>query len=207
MTVSLSKTVKRVSLKKQDGSQLKQVIVGLHWLGKKIEQKPSKGFFGAIKNALNSAAESVQSTDLDASVVALDSMGNVVDTVWFREPDGYGSNGAIKHLGDNRHGGVENVSVDLERLPSQITGLYFVINSFTNQHFSEISEARCEITEKNSGVVAVEQSLTDISGPHTALVLCKFMREQEGWTAHHIGHACNGRTVVDIIDVIKRTGL
>lgn len=207
MAVSLSKTSSRVSLKKQDGSNLKQVIVGLHWLGKSAEKKKSGGLFGGIMNAISSAVESGSNIDLDASVVALDPMGKVVDTVWFNEPNGYGSNGAIKHLGDNRHGGVENVSVDFEKLPSQIASLYFVINSFTNQHFNQVAEARCEITEKNTGVVAVQQSLTDISGPHTALVLCKFTRESDGWIANHIGHACNGRTVMDLIDVIKNSRL
>lgn len=203
MAVSLSKTSNRVSLRKNDGTKLKQVIVGLHWLGKKQQKKT--GFFGGLANALSGGASG--NIDLDASVVAFDSMGNIVDTVWFREPRGYGTNGAIKHLGDNRTGGTENVSVNLEAMPKSVKSLYFVINSFTGQKFNEIAEARCEITEQNTGEVAISQSLTDISGSHTALVLCKFLREGDEWTANHIGYVCNGTTVNDLISVILNNRL
>jgi stress response protein SCP2 len=92
-------------------------------------------------------------------------------------------------------------------MPENVETLYFVINSFTNQHFEQIKEARCEITERNSGEIAIQQSLTDISGPHTALVLCKFKREGGNWTAIHIDYPCKGRTVMDLIDVVKRHNL
>lgn len=204
MTVSLSKSTSRVSLSKSDGTALKQIVVGLFWLGK---TKPAKktGFLGGLMDAFSGSGSS--SVDLDASVIAFDDMGNIVDTVWFRAPEGHGSNGSIRHLGDNRTGGLEEVAVNLETMPKNITKLYFVINSFTGEKFNEIAEARCQILEKNSGQIAISQSLTDISGQHTALVLCKFLREGNHWTANHIGHVCNGTTVRDLISVIQKNGL
>src|SRR5688572_33469162 len=103
MGVNLSKG-QRISLDKEAGTTLTQVVMGLGW-----DAMKKKGFFGS----------SSQSIDLDASCLMFDEGKQLLDTVWFRQLKS--NDGSIQHTGDNRtgagEGDDEQIKVDLSRVP------------------------------------------------------------------------------------------
>ena len=88
MAVNLQKGQK-ISLEKEAGTALNQVIMGLGW-----DAVKKKGFWGFGGGS--------QDIDLDASCLMFDENKQVVDVVWFRQLNS--QDGSICHSGDNRTG-------------------------------------------------------------------------------------------------------
>ena len=68
---------------------------------------------------------------MDASVIAFDATGEKLAIVWYMHPNEFA--GALQHTGDNRTGGygdVEQIIVDLARMPANVNSLIFTINCF-----------------------------------------------------------------------------
>lgn len=191
MSVSLSKGQK-VSLSKPDGGTLTRVRMGLGWAAIK-----KRGLFGGLRS---------QSVDLDASCLLFDAANQLVDQVWFRQLKS--KDGAVVHTGDNLTGGAgaggddESIMVELTRLPGNVTTLVFVVNSFTGQSFSQIDNAYCRVVDETTGTEIARFQLSG-SGPHTAQVMAKVIREGEGWAMSAIGATANGRTFRDLLPAIS----
>src|SRR3546814_11395854 len=92
------------------GSGLSKIALGVGW-----DMVEAKGFFAKLSGGTDSI-------DLDASCLAFDGAGNLVETVWFQKL--VSSDGSIRHSGDNLtgegDGADETLSIDLTRPPSQI---------------------------------------------------------------------------------------
>lgn len=189
MSVSLSKG-QTVSLKKNDGGTLTHVRMGLGW-----DAVKKKGFFGGSKS---------QSIDLDASAVLYDAQRNVVDQVWFQQLSS--KDGSVQHSGDNLtgdgEGDDESIAVYLDRLPTNVHTLVFLVNSFTGQNFSQIENAFCRLVDETTGAEIARYDLTG-SGTHTAQVMAKVSREGAGWSMTAIGQIANGRTFKDLLPAIN----
>lgn len=192
--VSLSKG-QSVSLEKKGGGGLSRIVMGLGW-----DVAKKKGFLGGL---LGGGGGDI---DLDASCVSLDSAGEVVDTVWFRQLAS--KDGSIVHTGDNRSGAGdgddEQIKVDLTRVPSHVQTLVFVVNSFTGESFARIENATCRIVDETTGVEIARYDLTS-SGPHTAQVMAKVLRTGTGWSMTAIGEVASGRTFADLMPAIRRS--
>ena len=138
-----------------------------------------------------------RSIDLDASVIAFDAQRKKLGTCWFLRTSLFG--GAISHSGDNLtgHGAGDDevITVRLDRLPEEVTGLVFVVNSFSGQKFTSVAKAYCRLldgTAKNRELVRF--SLTD-SEPRTGLVMCKLVRQHSGeWHMTALGEFVRART-------------
>ncbi|MEU2612115.1 TerD family protein [Micromonospora sp. NPDC007271] len=187
MTVSLTKGQK-VSLTKAGGGALTRVRMGLGW-----DAAPKKGLFGTRK----------QTIDLDASCLLFGAGGDLVDQVWFRKLKS--RDGAVRHTGDNLtgdgDGDDESIEVDLPRLSAAVKTLVFTVNSFTGQDFSQIENAFCRLIDESTGREVARYDLTG-SGRHTAQIMAKLVREEQGWSMTAIGAAASGRTFRDLLPVM-----
>ncbi|MGW0537715.1 TerD family protein [Streptomyces sp. NPDC003032] len=172
--VSLQKN-QTVSLVKGGKPLLSQVKMGLGW---------EPAFRG-------------KDIDLDASVIAYGPQRNHVDSCYFGKLSIV--NGAIKHSGDNLTGegggDDEVIVVDLGRLPQDVTGLVFTVNSFSGQKFTEVAKAYCRLIDAASGEELVRFDLTSAEA-QTGVMMAKLIKQFTGeWEMTGMGQFVKSRTV------------
>ncbi|MFE9499940.1 TerD family protein [Streptomyces collinus] len=140
--------------------------------------------------------------DLDASVIAYGPQRNPVDSCYFGKLTIL--NGAIKHSGDNLTGegggDDEMIMVDLGRIPQEVTGLVFTVNSFSGQKFTEVAKAYCRLLDADTGEELVRFDLTNAE-PQTGVMMAKFVRQFSGeWDMTALGEFVKARTVRNMVD-------
>ncbi|MFJ3992327.1 TerD family protein [Streptomyces sp. NPDC090032] len=172
--VSLQKN-QTVSLVKGGQPLLSQVKMGLGW---------EPAFRG-------------KDIDLDASVIAFGPQRNHVDSCYFGKLSIV--NGAIKHSGDNLTGegggDDEVIVVDLGRIPQEVTGLVFTVNSFSGQKFTEVAKAYCRLIDAATGEELVRFDLTNAEA-QTGVMMAKLIRQFSGeWDMTAMGDFVKSRTV------------
>lgn len=138
-----------------------------------------------------------KSIDLDASVIAYGPDRKKVDNCFFGKLMILG--GAIQHSGDNLTGegagDDEAITVHLGGLPPEVTGLVFVVNSFSGQKFSEVAKAYCRLLDAQSGEELVRFDLTHAE-PRTGVMMAKLVRQYSGeWEMTALGEFVDARTV------------
>ncbi len=189
MALNLSKGQK-ISLDKEAGTQLTQIIMGLGW-----DPVKKKGLFGFGGGS--------QEVDLDASCVMFDEQGAQTDVVWFRQLKS--KDGSITHTGDNRtgegDGDDEQIIVNLTTVPANVKSLVFTVNSFTGQNFSQVDNATCRIINASNNQEVARFNLTTL-GNHNSQIMAKLYRHNGEWKMHAIGETGNGRTFGDLISQI-----
>ncbi|OQR63237.1 stress-induced protein [Streptomyces maremycinicus] len=176
--VSLQKN-QTVSLVKGGRPLLSQVKMGLGW---------EPAFRG-------------KDIDLDASVIAYGPQRNHIDSCYFGKLSIV--NGAIKHSGDNLTGegggDDEVIVVDLGRLPQEVSGLVFTVNSFSGQKFTEVAKAYCRLVDAASGEELVRFDLTGAE-PQTGVLMAKLIRQYSGeWEMTAMGDFVKARTVRNMV--------
>ncbi|MGW6060221.1 TerD family protein [Streptomyces sp. NPDC055189] len=172
--VSLQKN-QTVSLVKGGKPLLSQVKMGLGW---------EPAFRG-------------KDIDLDASVIAYGPSRNHVDSCYFGKLSIV--NGAIKHSGDNLTGegggDDEVIVVDLGRLPQDVTGLVFTVNSFSGQKFTQVAKAYCRLLDAGTGEELVRFDLTNAEA-QTGVMMAKLIKQFTGeWEMTAMGDFVKSRTV------------
>ncbi|MDO0932133.1 TerD family protein [Streptomyces sp. DG2A-72] len=135
--------------------------------------------------------------DLDASVIAYGPQRNHIDSCYFGKLQIV--NGAIRHSGDNLTGegggDDEVITVDLGRLPQDVTGLVFTVNSFSGQKFTEVAKAYCRLLDASTGEELVRFDLTSAE-PQTGVIMAKLIRQFSGeWEMTAMGDFVKSRTV------------
>ncbi|MFF7275726.1 TerD family protein [Streptomyces griseorubiginosus] len=135
--------------------------------------------------------------DLDASVIAYGPQRNHIDSCYFGKLSIVG--GAIKHSGDNLTGegggDDEVIVVDLGRLPQEVTGLVFTVNSFSGQKFTEVAKAYCRLIDAASGEELVRFDLTNAEA-QTGVMMAKLIKQFSGeWEMTAMGDFVKSRTV------------
>ncbi|WP_155054974.1 TerD family protein [Streptomyces blattellae] len=135
--------------------------------------------------------------DLDASVIAYGPQRNHIDSCYFGKLQIV--NGAIRHSGDNLTGegggDDEVITVDLGRLPQEVTGLVFTVNSFSGQKFTEVAKAYCRLLDASTGEELVRFDLTSAE-PQTGVMMAKLIRQFSGeWEMTAMGDFVKSRTV------------
>ncbi|MGV9250221.1 TerD family protein [Streptomyces sp. NPDC003697] len=176
--VSLQKN-QTVSLVKGGRPLLSQVKMGLGW---------EPAFRGA-------------DIDLDASVIAYGPQRNHIDSCYFGKLSIL--SGAVKHSGDNLTGegagDDEVIVVDLGRLPQEVTGLVFTVNSFSGQKFTEVAKAYCRLMDATTGEELVRFDLTGAQ-PQTGVMMAKLIRQFSGeWEMTAMGDFVKARTVRNMV--------
>ncbi|MBC9726922.1 TerD family protein [Streptomyces sp. TRM68367] len=135
--------------------------------------------------------------DLDASVIAYGPQRNHIDSCYFGKLQIVG--GAIRHSGDNLTGegggDDEVITVDLGRLPQEVTGLVFTVNSFSGQKFTEVAKAYCRLLDATTGEELVRFDLTNAEA-QTGVMMAKLIRQFSGeWDMTAMGDFVKSRTV------------
>jgi len=189
MAVNLQKGQK-ISLEKEAGTTLTEVVMGLGW-----DAVKKKGIFGF--------GGGEQEIDLDASCILFDASGSLVDVVWFNRLKS--KDGSIVHTGDNRtgdgDGDDEKIRVNLSRVPDAVKSLVFTVNSFTGQDFSQVQNAFCRIVNERDGKEIARYNLS-AQGSHNAQIMAKVYRHNGEWKMHAIGENGQGRTFNDLLPQI-----
>lgn len=180
-----------VSLTKEDGTSLEGIRMGLGW-------DPAKG---------------VGDIDLDANCTAIDANGDEVFTVSFGNLVSYCL--SVRHTGDNLtgkgKGDDESILVDLLRLlqlhlDRPIAALYFTVNSFRGQPFSQVANASCHIVATVDGQDRQDLGTFNLSkagGKHTALIMARVVLHHTSWYAEMIGQKANGRVASDLLATVQ----
>ena len=160
--------------------------------------KNGQPFLASVRMGLGwEPAHRGRSVDLDASVIAFDGRRHELEKVWFSHLQAF--NGAIQHAGDNltgRGGGDDEViTVHLQSLPPQVTGLVFTVNSYSGQRFTDVAKAYCRLLDATTGAELVRFNLTQAE-PHTGVLMCKLIRMQTGeWVMTGIEEYVDSKTV------------
>lgn len=194
MAVKLSKG-QTISLTKPSGQVLKKVRLGLGWDARVIEKR---SLFGGVKRI-------VQEIDLDASAI-LCSGGRIVDMVYFGQLAS--KDGSMLHTGDNRTGAGdgddESILVDLAQVNGAVDAIFFVVNSFSGETFSEIENALVRVVDSNAGDQELARYELSGMGPHTAMVMAKLTREGAGWKFTAIGQPGQGRRLNEVQELVRQ---
>ncbi|MFI9120713.1 TerD family protein [Streptomyces bikiniensis] len=135
--------------------------------------------------------------DLDASVIAYGPQRNHLDSCYFGKLTIL--NGSVRHSGDNLTGegagDDEVITVDLGRLPAEVSGLVFTVNSFSGQKFTEVAKAYCRLLDAATGEELVRFDLTTAE-PQTGVMMAKLIRQFSGeWEMTAMGEFVKSRTV------------
>lgn len=179
----------KVSLKKEFGTKLSKINIGLGW--DPVKSRPTS-FFG------------IKKIDLDASCIMLDSNKNIIDVVWFCQLKS--RCGSIIHSGDNRTGEGEGddevIQISLDNIPINVDMLVFTINSYSRQNFNNIENASVRVLDQNKKEL-VRFNLSE-KGPHTGLIIASIQRQNSDWNFKAHGIIANGSTYRDTLPIIKR---
>lgn len=187
MGISLSKGQK-ISLTKEGGSALNRIAVGLGWGCREVKKAGFLGFGGGLKK---------ESVDLDASCILYDGSKTALDAVWWSHLKS--NDGSILHTGDDLEGGGDEndpnevINVDLQRVPTNVTSIVFVVNSYSGEDFSGIPFAFCNIVDMNSNKELGRFNLQTDGGAYKGFIIAKVYRHNGEWKFHAIGEQCTGR--------------
>lgn len=192
MAVNLKKGQK-VELKKPDGGELHNVIVGLGW--DPVEQK-RKGLF----------ARSAPQIDCDASAIVLTGgkLAKNKDVVYFGHLK-HGS-GAIKHMGDNLtgagEGDDEQIMIKLDKVPAEYDKIVFVVNIYQadkrGQHFGMIKNAFVRLVDEDTGREILRYDLSEDYDGGTAMIFGEVYRHNNVWKFGAVGQATNDKSVGEL---------
>jgi tellurium resistance protein TerZ len=192
MGISLAKG-QTVSLAKPSGPALTRVRMGLGWDAKTIEKR---SFFGGVKQIQ-------QDIDLDASAI-LCSQKKIVDTVYFGQLRS--KDGSLTHTGDNRTGAGdgddESIIVDLAHVDPSVDAIYFVVNSYSGQSFSQIDNAAVRVVDSNARDQELARYDLTGTGNHTAMIMAKLTRSGGGWNFTAIGQPGVGTRLDQVMNLV-----
>lgn len=185
MSLSLAKG-SSLSLKKDDGSNLSLIRLGLGW-----DAKPKRGLFGFGSSEV----------DLDASAILFDSSKRAVEVVYYGKLQS--SNRAVVHSGDNLTGEGEGddevITVNLSKIPTDITSIVFVITSYSSHRFDGLENVFARVVDVSAGEREVARYDLAERGKNTANIIACVYREGNGWAIKAIGNPANGRTPQDVL--------
>ncbi|WP_196054721.1 TerD family protein [Nocardia aurantiaca] len=181
----------RINLRKEGGSALSHVKMGLGW-----DPVKRGGIFG------NKSVD----VDLDASVV-LFADHSPVDVVYYGSLNS--KDGAIRHQGDNLtgegEGDDEEIMVDLSRIPSQVTTLLFIVTSYKGHTFEQIANAYCRLVDSATNAELARYTLAG-GMSFTAMAMAKVYRLAPGgdWKLQAIGEGFQAKHPGEAVPQLAR---
>ncbi len=190
MAISLTKG-QAISLEKTAGRSLTKVQMGLGW-----DVAKPKGLFAAFSGGNNTI-------DLDASCLMFGAGGESMDTIFFGQLKS--KDGSVQHMGDNLTGAGDGddevISVDLTRVPAQVTHLVFTVSSYRGQTFDKVENAFCRLVDDAKKEVA--RFNLSSQGSHTGQIMVKLSRSGSDWQLHAIGHNTRSTTAQDLVTAAR----
>lgn len=211
MAISLKKGQK-INLLKDSGNKLKNVCVGLNWGAIEVIVKKTEGGFLGFGGTQVERVKKIE-VDLDASCILVDSQKNVLETISYQNLNS--KNGFVNHSGDDRTGdmdgddGLDNeiITVNLDKLPTNVDQVVFFLNSFKKQDFADIPFATIRIYEGTpERVDKVFATLDVANGAEFAgkisMIMGKFYRRNGEWKFSSIGEPTTDRDIKETTNTI-----
>ncbi len=197
MTVNLQKGQKVDLTKGNTG--LAQIMVGLGWDPVK---KTGGGFLGGIFGGGN------HEIDCDASVIMVGSNGKLngkKNVIYFGNLKS--ECGSVKHMGDNLTGAGdgddEQIFIELNKVPSDIQKLVFVVNIYDcktrKQDFGQIQNAFIRIVDSPKNQELVRFDLTENYAGKTALIVGEVYRYNSEWKFAAVGEATKDLSLGEVV--------
>lgn len=225
MAINLTKG-QRINLEKSTGGSLTNFCVGVNWGAIEVQVQTS-GFLGFGSKTVTET----QDVDLDLSCVMYDDKGNLCDHLYsplykkellaqFGLPPGklLSNTNALRHTGDDLEGdkggddGLDNeiITVDLTRLGSNVTRIFFFLNNVGKEDFSQVPYAKIRMyegtPEKVSSVYAEYNVVAESQyRGKKALVMGELYKRGDEWKFNAIGDAYEDSFLGQTIQRIGRT--
>lgn len=203
MAIRLEKG-QRINLEKSGGSKLTNFCVGCNW-GAIITYVPK--FMGLMKS------KEVKNVDLDLSCIMVNERGDLIDHIYspLYKAEGLAKFGlppgkldsydrAFHHSGDDQQGdqngddGLDNeiITVDLTKVSSEIQQIFFFLNNYDKEDFSQIPYASIRMYEGTPTEVRNVFAEYNIAAQSqykgmTAIIMGKLYRRNNEWKFAAIG--------------------
>ncbi|MDW2884627.1 TerD family protein [Exiguobacterium artemiae] len=179
-------------------SNLKNLTVGLGW--DPIQQQ-TKGFLSKILGSSN------DEIDCDATVFMLDVNGQIKkseDVIYFGKLKS--DCNSVVHTGDNLtgegDGDDEQILISLNKIPSNIHRLLFVVNIYDcinrNQHFGMIKNAYIRIEDSTNKKELLKFNLSSNFNGLTSLIAGEIYRHNNEWKFNAIGDGTHDTSINEI---------
>lgn len=182
---------------------LSKLLIGLGW---DEAQKSGGGFFSNMFGGSGGSAD----IDCDASVIMLKNDGSRHEVVYFGHLRS--SCGSVVHTGDNLtgegDGDDEQIIVELNRVPSEVSKLVFVVNIYDcvrrKQDFGLVRNAFIRVDNADTRQVLARYDLTEDYAGKTALIVGEIYRYQNEWKFGAIGQGTNDASISELVQRIAR---
>lgn len=207
MSINLEKG-QRIDLRKKSGATLSNFCVGVNWGAIEVKVEES-GFLGFGKKIVTHNVD----VDLDLSCILIDGNGKFCDHIYsplyrieFLQKIGLPKgklltiDGALRHSGDDLAGdkggddGLDNeiISVDLTKLNSDVSQIFFFLNNVGKEDFSQIPYAIIRMYEGTPTVVKEVFATYNVSAEPQyrnkhALIMGKLYKKGDEWKFNAIG--------------------
>lgn len=187
--VNLSKG-QSVNLRKDDGSSLSLVRMGLGW------DPVQRGGLLSRRTA---------EIDLDASAILL--AGNdIVDLVFYNRL--MSADGSVRHAGDNRTGAGDGddevIMIDLPRVPVHVTSVVLVVTSYEGHTFQMVQNAFCRLIDEAGRAGELVRYQLSGGDATTGMVMAALRRTDAGWRMEAIGEAAQARVPQELFPMMNR---
>lgn len=152
---------------------------------------------GGGKKGMIAGLKKAKGTDLDASLIALDSEKTPIGFASHDNPTPF--RGALRHLGDDKRGrGGETIEVNLAALPTEVQYLVCVLSSYDGKTtFERVNNAVFTIYHGDTPTVLGETYLP-VQGTDTAALMAKVWRDGNGWQVERLKVMGRGATWRDV---------
>jgi len=203
VSISLKKGQK-ISLKKDNGESLSEVMVALGWDYK--ENRLKKKLFGIFNT---------DAVDCDAIVILCSENGKLIPgdindyCVYYggrKNVQGYivHPSGSIIHKGDDLVGGGkgdnEQILISLDRVPSNIHRIVFAVNIYRalerDQHFGMLKDAFIRVVNVQTNQEFCRFDLAENYDRMTGLIAGEFYRRDNKWNFNAIGNGISNASSV-----------
>lgn len=140
--------------------------------------------------------------DLDASAILFHSDGKAYgldDFTFYGHPDCY--NGAVKSSGDSLGGGSgdtddETLFIDFAKVPADIFGIAICVSIYEyrkrRHNFGLVNSAYVRVVNSDTGDEEIRYDLMNDFTTETGLIVCKFLRGEDGWEMEASGTGVEG---------------
>ena len=202
MSINLSKGDK-IDLKKSNPG-LSNILVGLGW---DPVQQSGGGFF---KSLFGGGQADI---DCDASVFMLNQEGKlsgIKDLIYFGNLKSACK--SVLHTGDNLTGegtgDDEQILVNLDKVPSNIHKLLFVVNIYNcvdrTQHFGMIENAYIRVEDQGNKKEIAKYNLSDNYSEKTTLIVGAIYRKDGSWQFKAIGEGTKDAGLKEVMQNLDR---
>ncbi|MCC0698908.1 TerD family protein [Clostridioides sp. ZZV15-6383] len=202
MSINLSKGDK-IDLKKSNPG-LSNILVGLGW---DPVQQSGGGFF---KSLFGGGQADI---DCDASVFMLNQEGKlsgIKDLIYFGNLKSACK--SVLHTGDNLTGegagDDEQILVNLDKVPSNIHKLLFVVNIYNcvdrKQHFGMIENAYIRVEDQSNKKEIAKYNLSNNYSEKTTLIVGAIYRKDGSWQFKAIGEGTKDAGLKEVMQNLDR---